>query len=146
MKVILLAEVRGLGRKNDVKDVADGYFRNVLLPKKLAGAATPAALAELERRRVKAAEEKNKLIAELRQRIPEIKKLALVFKVKTGEKDEVFGSVTKKDVEALLSEKGFKNTAVVLAHHLKTLGEHEIEVDLGEGVLAKVRVLLEKDE
>lgn len=144
MKVILLAEIRGLGRKDDVKDVADGYFRNVLLPKKLAMAASVTALTELEKKKALAVSKKEQLIAELKSKVPALQGLILKFPMKTGEKDEVFGSVTKKDIETALSGRGFKNVVVELNHPLKTLGENEIVIDLGEGVKAKLKVLLEK--
>lgn len=146
MKVILLSDVKNLGLKDDIKEVADGYFRNVLLPKKLAAAANSVLLAELTKRKSKAAAEKEKLIHELKSKVPELQKISLSFPVKAGKKDEVFGSVTKKDIELALAEKGLKNVTAELTSHLKTLGEHEVTIDLGEGIKTKIKISLNKAE
>lgn len=72
----------------------------------------------------------------------EIEKLNLEFKLKGGEKGEVFGSVTKAEIKKSLGEKGFTDLEVLLTHPLKTSGEQEVEVNLGEGIRAKLKLLL----
>jgi len=143
MKVILLEDIRGLGKRNDVKEVSGGYARNFLLPKKLAEVATGAALKRMAELKSKMDAEHEKLVTKLKAEAEKIKNEKLFFKVKTGEKGEVFGSVTARDIERELAERGIPETEAELKKPLKVLGEHTVEVNLGEGVKVEVSVLLE---
>lgn len=142
MKVILLQDIKSLGRKFDVKNVADGYARNFLLPRKLAIVATLREVEELNREKTLLNEKRGKIIAELKEKARQIKDLTLKFKLKTGEKNEIFGSVTKKDIELALEDKGFQNIKIKLEKPLKTLGEQALEIDLGEGVRTSLKILI----
>jgi len=143
MKVILLQDVKGLGKKNDVKDVSVGYVRNFLLPRHLVEVATGAALSRLIAEKTKLAEEKKGLIAVLEERKKKIKDIKLEFKVKVGKEGGVFGSVSARDIEGALAEKGIPNATVELKKPLKELGYHAVEVGLGEGIHSSVAVSLE---
>jgi len=146
MRVILKTEVKGLGRVGDVKDVADGYARNYLLPKGLAIEATGAELRQLaqERDAEKAKKDRTHDDAEaLAKRIAEI---TLVFKLKAGDQGKTFGSVTAKEVaEALTNEAKTEidRTKVVLHEPLKSLGVHTVEIRLLPDVRANVTVAIE---
>jgi len=146
MRVILKTEVKGLGRVGDVKDVADGYARNYLLPKGLAIEATGAELRQLaqERDAEKAKKDRTHDDAEaLAKRIAEI---TLVFKLKAGDQGKTFGSVTAKEVaEALTNEAKTEidRTKVVLHEPLKSLGVHTVEIRLLSDVRANVTVAIE---
>lgn len=138
MKVILLADVRGVGRRHEMKEVADGYARNFLIARKLAvpadqkGQALKAnadATAQAERERIQTL----------------IKKLAsvtLTFSVKTGQHAEVFGSVSKRDIETALQAQGVKEGEVVLAHPIKSTGTQQVEVRFPQGLRGEVRVVV----
>ncbi|MBI4033933.1 MAG: 50S ribosomal protein L9 [Candidatus Brennerbacteria bacterium] len=143
MKVILLQDIRGVGKKHDVKDVSLGYARNFLLPKSLAEVATPPAFKKLMDMKAVEQEEKKKLAAVLEEKAREIKKLTLNFELKTGGKGEVFGSVTAKDIEEALADKGISGVKTELSRPIKELGEKEVEVGLGEGIKTKVKVVVE---
>jgi large subunit ribosomal protein L9 len=144
MKVILLEDIDKFGKRNEVREAKAGYVRNFLLPRKLATLATPAALKELEKRQAVIEEQKKVLQAEAEEKAKELKKQTLSFKLKVGESGEVFGSVAKKDIEHALGDKGFGGSKVVLEQPFKELGEHQVEVDLGGGVKAKVKIHLEQ--
>jgi len=146
MKVILLQDIPGLGKKYDVKEVRDGYVRNFLLPKKSVEAVTPAALKNLEQLREKQAEEHAKLVEVLKNEAAKIKELESVFKVKTDEKGGVFGSITSRDIETELREKGIQNAKVVLEHPIKKIGDTVAEVDFGEGIKAKLKIKVEPEQ
>lgn len=145
MQVILLQDVRNLGKKSEVKNVADGYARNFLFPNKLAEPATPAALKALEKEKVKTEYEDKELKKRLEEIARTIKDRYLEFPVKTGKSGEVFGSVTK---EMIL--KGLRDTGVIrserveikLERPLKELGEHKVEVHLKKGISAELKVVL----
>lgn len=142
MKVILLQDVKGLGRRYDMKDVSDGYARNVLLPKKQAEPATKEAIARLERVQLKLSAEHDARISKFKAEAEKLSALTLDFKLKAGEKGEAFGSVTESEIKKALAERGFPEIKLDLPKHIKTFGEHMIPADLGEGVKAILRVVV----
>ncbi len=148
MKVILLQDLRGLGKKNDIKDVSEGYGRNFLIPRGIVKIADQAALAELKS---KAEEEKKHIEAnrvKLNELIRATEEAPLIFKLRVGERNEIFGSVTPKDIKAEIKsvypklspdELDIKNERPI-----KALGSHDVMISLRGGVEGKVRVLIEK--
>ena len=146
MKIILLQDVRGVGRKYDVKDVSLGYARNFLIPRKLGREATPAALNDLKSQR----ENWEKQTAALQEKLKKLQDIfqanPLTFKLKLGEKNKLFGSVSKRDVEKALESKDKDNLIEInLAQPIKTLGEHKVEVNFGRGVVGEIKVKVEKE-
>jgi large subunit ribosomal protein L9 len=146
VRVILKSEVRGLGRSGDVKDVADGYALNYLLPQGLAIEATGGELKHLaqERDAEKARRERGQAEAEaLAKRLRDV---TLVFKLKAGEQGKTFGSVTAKEVADALGRElraEVDKTKVVLHEPLRSLGLHTVEVRLHALVRANVTVAIE---
>lgn len=138
MKVLLLQDIRKIGKKYDVKDVADGYARNFLIARKLAVPADATAL------KIKAAAEKGKqeLLAKYSAAAAKLKSEVLEFPVRSGSKGEVFGSVTAADIKKALEGKGFSDFEVELEQSLRFLGEREVEVVFGKGIRGKVKVKL----
>ena len=142
MKVILLADVKGTGKKNDVVEVSDGYARNCLLKKKLAIEATSTEVNAV----------KNKLKAEEFHKAEEIKKwkeLAAKIKdsevkcaVKCGENGKIFGSVTSKEIAERLAEAGHEidKKKIVLKEPIKTPGVYTVEIKFLPDVSAKIKV------
>jgi large subunit ribosomal protein L9 len=146
MRVILKSEVKGLGRAGDIKDVADGYARNYLLPKGLAIEATGSQLKHLAQERESEKTKKDRAHADAEALAKRISEITLVFKLKAGEQGKTFGSVTAKEVaEALAKEAEAKidRTKVVLHEPLKSLGVHTVEVRLLSDVRANVTVAIE---
>ena len=148
MKVVFLKDVKGLGKKDEVKEVSDGYARNFLFPRGLVKAASNAIMSELK---VKTASEE-KHLESIREKARELTKSTaekpLIFNLKAGKHNEVFGSITIEEIEKKLrkdyvaiSNEDFK---IKTEHNLKTLGSHEIELDFGRGILGKIKVLIEK--
>jgi len=140
MKVILLTDIRGTGRKGDIKEVREGYARNFLLPRGLAKVATASALvarAAHDAARVAAREARRK---EAEGWIVKLAEEKWIFPVKTGAKGEVFGSVTAKDIARELTARGYSNVTVEFPKPLKTLGDHRVALDLGEGIQTTVTV------
>lgn len=142
MRVILLQDIKGFGRKFEVKEAKDGYARNFLLPRKLAMVATEAELEKLDREKKVAAEKRQQLISKLKEEARRIEDLTLEFKLKTGEKNEVFGSISERDIENALKERGFGDVRANLKQPLKSLGERKLEVNLGEGIKAGLKILI----
>lgn len=146
MRVILKSEVRGLGRPGEVKDVADGYARNYLLPKGLAIEATGGELKHLAQERDAAKAKKDRAHQDAEELARRLADVTLVFKLKAGEQGKTFGSVTSKEVaEALRKEvkAEIDKTKVLLHEPLKSLGIHKVEVRLLPDVRATVTVAIE---
>ncbi len=145
MKVILLKDIKGVGRKLDVKEVKDGYGRNFLLARGLVEAATKEALNRLEAQKKIQEAERQKLAAKLKEEAVKIEALSVNFKMKVGEKGEAFGSISRKDIEIELAKHGYKNLKIELERPIKTIGENFITVDLGENIKAKLKVVTEAE-
>ena len=148
MKVILLEDTKGLGKKFDIKEVKDGYVRNFLLPKKLVQIATKTTLAQLKIQ--KESEEKAiaKLLGELEKIVDALKKEVLIFQLKVGDKGEVFGSVSVDKIIESLKAKGFeiKKEQIDLETPIKSLGEHVINIRLDREVKGTIKVKIEAED
>ncbi len=139
MKIILLKDTQGLGKKYDLKEVSEGYARNFLLPKNLAVAATTE---NLTKREIFLQQDK-KTIERLRDLAIKLEKEVMLFKVKTGAKGEFFGSVTKNDIVKELNKNGYKKVDIILEKPIKKIGEAEIGFDLGSGVKGKLKIFID---
>jgi large subunit ribosomal protein L9 len=104
MKVILLQDVDNLGKAGDLKDVANGYARNYLLPRKLAAGATPALLANHKQRIAAEQRRREKQAEESRQQAEQLGQVTLTFKARVGREGRLYGSITSQDIAAGLRE------------------------------------------
>ena len=147
MRVILKAEVRGLGRTGEVKDVADGYARNYLLPKGLAIEATGGELKHLAQERQAEKTKKDRAHQDAEELARRLAEITLVFRLKAGEQGKTFGSVTTKEIAAALQKEAkaaeIDKTKIILHEPLKSLGVHKVEVRLLSDVRADVTVAIE---
>lgn len=148
MKVIFLKDVKGQGKKNEIKEVSDGYAKNFLINKGLAVMVTPTSLKKLNQEKMDnlKQEELNKKNAnEIKDKLA---KLSLKFKVKTGEHDRVFGSVSPKQIVTELKSKGFDidKKMIKLSDNLSCLGFHNVEIELYKGIIGIVKVELVKEK
>jgi large subunit ribosomal protein L9 len=146
VRVILKREVAGLGRPGDVKDVADGYAQNFLLPRGLAIEATAGEMKVLARARDAKRAKQDRAHADAEELAKQLSATTLVFKLKAGEQGKTFGSVTSKDIaEALQREQkvDVDRTKVHLPEPLKALGVYQVEIRLLTDVRANVTVAIE---
>ncbi|MEK6225120.1 MAG: 50S ribosomal protein L9 [Chloroflexota bacterium] len=146
MRVILKAEVSGLGRTGEIKDVADGYARNYLLPKGLAIEATGGELKLLAQERQSEKMKKDRAHQDAEELAKRLGEVTLVFKLKAGEQGKTFGSVTAKEVADALKKEAkadIDKTKIVLREPLRSLGIHKVEVRLLADVRASVTVAIE---
>ncbi len=148
MKVILLQEVTGIGGPGTVKDVADGYARNYLLPRKLATAATAGALKQFEQ--LQASEERKQAQADAQAAAlaARLQGQEVVFRVRAGEEGRLYGSVTNSDIAALLSKQTGEDVdrrRVQLADPIHTLGTFEVPVRLSANHSPVVKVIVEAE-
>jgi len=147
MKVILRDDVKGKGHAGDIIEVKPGFARNYLIPQGFAYSATDKNILAYEqekRRRAKLDAESRREAESLKA---ELEKISLTAAVKVGEEDRLFGSVTSHTIAALLKEKGyeFNHRKINIAENIKELGIYEINVDLGYGVEANLKVWVVKE-
>jgi large subunit ribosomal protein L9 len=142
MKVVFLSDVKGTASAGDTKDVADGFARNFLLPRRLAVPATAAHLRELKQRVAASAARTNKELETARALGARIEAAGVVLKVKAGESGKLYGSVTNADVAAALEEKGITldRRKIIFKEPVKALGDHQAEVRLHPQVVAQLTV------
>lgn len=140
MKVLFLKDVKGKGKKDEVKEVNDGYARNFLLPRKLAALADAGIIADTKKKEAEKSEARALRIAKLSQKAKEMSAIKLPFTLKAGEKGELYGSVSAKDIEEVLRRFSVDGASVDLPHQIKTLGVYRVSVDLGDGICGTVTV------
>ncbi len=149
MRVILIDDFPGLGKRNEVLDVAGGYARNYLIPKRLAVLATLANVKIMEQKRVVLAKKEARYLDEMKILSQALKQLHLLISRRAGETGVLFGSVGSKDIVALLGRDGIRldRRKIVLAQPIKRIGNYTLEVRLHTEVEAQLllSVLVETD-
>ena len=148
MKVILLEDLKTLGKKGSVVEVSDGYARNAILPKKLGVEATPKNLNDLKLQNQhadKEAQENYENALELAKKLEEVK---VVVSLKKGENGKLFGSVSSKEIAAALKEQTgieIDKKKMHLAEALKNLGTYDVAVKLHPKVTARLSVKISEE-
>lgn len=148
MKVILKQDIKGLGQKESIVDVSDGYARNFLLPRGLAVEASANNINIMNSRKEAERRKNERELAEARKMADKVKDITVVFKVRAGENGKLFGSITSKDIsDKLKSEFGLDidKKKLVLADAIKTIGITNVDVRLYPGVSAKLTVKVEQE-
>jgi len=148
MQIILQEDIEKLGHRGDVVSVKPGYARNFLLPRKLAIEATTGNMKALERIRTALAKKTATELAAAQKQAELLNSVSLSFKRKTGDNDQMFGSVTTADVSEALAAQGFKvdKRQVQLAEPLKIIGEYPVTIKVFRDVTAQIRVYVAKEE
>lgn len=143
MKVILLADIKGVGKKDQIINASDGYARNFLFPKKLAVEANNENLGKLKSKNESKAFKKETEIAEAKKIAEKIKSITLTIKVKAGENGKIFGGVTSKEIaESLKNEYKIEidKKKIVLSETIKNIGTHTVDIKLYEGIIAELKL------
>lgn len=147
MEVILREDVDKLGHRGSVVKVADGYARNFLLPKKLAVAATESNKKIVEQERQAHLRREAKFKSDADDLAKLLAGVTLTFKQKVGENNQLFGSVTAKDIADALEQKNFHidRRKIQLDEPIKTLGEHSVTLKLHREVTTTVQAIVEQE-
>ncbi len=142
MKVVLLADVKGLGKKGELCNASDGYARNFLFPKKLAVEADSSALNELKNREEAAAHHKKEEIDAAKATAEKLNGKTVVIKAKAGSNGRLFGSVTSKEIAATISsDLGITvDRKKMTVADIKNFGDYTAEIKLYQGITAKLTV------
>ena len=143
MKVILKADIKGVGKKDEIINASDGYARNFLLPKGLAVEANNENLSKLKAKNESKAYQKDQEKQAAEQVAEKLSRILLKMPVKTGENGKIFGGVSSKEIAEVL-EKDYKikvdKKKINLSETIKELGTRTIEIKLFEGVIGKVKI------
>jgi large subunit ribosomal protein L9 len=147
MQIILQEDVDKLGNRGDVVAVKPGYARNFLLPNKLAIAATPGNMKALERIRGSLAKKTATELEAAQKHAEALNGVSVKFNRKTGENDQLFGSVTNGDIADALKAQGFEvdKRQIHLPESLRALGEFPVTVKVFRDITAEVKVHVEKE-
>jgi large subunit ribosomal protein L9 len=143
MKVILLEDVKGVGKKGQIINAADGHARNFLIPKKFAVEATAAQLKELDAKKSSQLHRQQEELENAQKIAQSLSETSIKVPVKTGSKGKLFGSVTSKELATALSEKTgleIDKKMVLLDEPIRQVGEKQVSVKLHPQVTAKVTV------
>lgn len=143
MKVILKADIKGVGKKDEVINASDGYARNYLFPRGLADEANNENMSKLKSRNESVAYKKETDRKNAQDLANKIEKITLKMVVKAGENGKIFGGVTSKEIaEALKSEHKIEidKKKIILNETIKNIGNFTVEIKLYEGVIAKLKL------
>lgn len=143
MKVILMSDIKGVGRKDEIINASDGYARNFLFPKKLAVEANAENLGKLKGRNDSKQYKKDVEKNEAEQIVQKLEKITLTIEVKAGENGKIFGGVSTKEISEQL-EKGYNikidKKKIELKETIKNLGTFNINAKLFEGVNGNIKI------
>ena len=142
MKVVLLQDVKGQGKKGEIVEVNEGYARNFLIKKGFAEAATASKINDINQKKAAADYHKAEEIKATQALAKEIYGKLFTVKIKAGQKGKVFGSVTGANISDALQEAGYSvdKKKIVLPQPIKLVGEYEIELKLMEGISSKIKI------
>ncbi len=147
MKVILLQDVKGKGKKGQMLEVSDGYARNYMLPKKLAMEATADAINTMRMNDKAAAEKAAKERAEALEVSKQLRAMTLIVKAKGGGAGKLFGSVTNQEIaDALKAQSGITldKRKIVISDAIKNVGTYTVQCKLGYEITAPLTVKIEE--
>ena len=143
MKVILKADIKGVGKKNEVINASEGYVRNFLFPKNLAVEANAENLSKLQAQKDSTQYKKDLEKEEAKKIAEKMKNIMVRINVKTGENGKIFGGVSTKDIAENLEEQHnikIDKKKIDLKETIKTLGVHIVDIKLYEGVIGKIKI------
>ncbi len=147
MKVILLKDVEKLGKKGEVKEVADGYARNFLIPKKLVVLATKDEIIKLEELKEVESQKSEKELVQFQELATQLDGLELEILAKVSEEEKLFGAITNIQIVEKLKEQGIKinKEYIKLENPIKEIGEYEVIIELPHNLEAKIKLIITKE-
>ena len=149
MKVIFLEDVPKVARAGEIKEVADGYGRNFLIPRKLAMLAHSSAIGTTEVQHRIRAKEEAQLEVEMLELARQLEGKEIILKAKAGSKDRLYGSITSTDIASELENATglvVDKRKIELAEPIRQLGSYEVTIRLGKDIVPKVKVTVTEEE
>lgn len=147
MKIILTEDVKKIGKKGEVVNVKQGYFRNYILPNNLGIEANKENLAKLNEHLAEVKKEEEENIAKANENKEKIENTEVVIKVKAGEEGKLFGSITNKDIMEALAKKDINvdKKKIDKADKIDSLGEYLVDIKLYQQIVASLKVIVEAE-
>jgi large subunit ribosomal protein L9 len=145
MKVVLIQDVKGTGKAGETKDVADGYARNFLLPRKLAQPATKGAEAQVERQKATAVQREERELSEARDLAKKLEAAQVTLKLRSGKDGKLFGAVTNADVASALKQQHgitLDRRKIEFDEPVKAMGPGTAHVKLHRDVTARIPLMV----
>lgn len=148
MKIIMIEDIEKVGEAGEVIEVADGFARNYLLPKKFAIPATKTTLKKVESIKKEAEEKRLETMNHYKALAAKLEGKELTFLRKADENGHLYGSVSEKDIYETINEKGFDidKKMIVLDKHLKEVGNYDIKLNLTKDVNTQISIKIEEEE
>ncbi len=148
MKIILTESIPSLGQIGDIVNVAPGYARNYLFPKRLALAAVEKNVRDLEHKKTILAEKREKFRQEMLSLAERLNRVKIALKRKVSEEDKLYGSVSATDILTVLENQGFElpRRSIQMDQPIKQLGEYTVSVRIDAQITAQVSVKVEKED
>lgn len=148
MKVILLQDIKNVGKKDEIINANDGYVRNFLFPKKLAIEATKDNLLKLQAKKDSRQHKRNLEIEEFKKQADKIKDIVLKIKVKAGANGKIFGGVTSKEISDELKKQykiDIDKKKIILKETIKNIGRFSVDIKFGDGVSAELTLEIKSE-
>ena len=146
MQVIFLKDLKGQGKKGDIKEVSDGYAKNFLISKGYAVKKTETSLNKLNMEKeenMRLDEENSKKAHEM---VKKLEKVTLKFTAKAGKMDKMFGSISSKQIKEELEKKGYNfDKKQIIMETINNFGYHDVEISLYKNIVGKIKVYVEKE-
>lgn len=146
MKIIFLKDVKKQGKKNEIKEVSDGYAMNFLIKKGLAIPATSSNIEKVEKQLTEKKLENHLLVQELKDVKKKLEKEQIEFFVKVGDQERMFGQISVKQIKEALNKLGYSidKTSIQLDHPITSLGTHNVDIELHKEVIGTLKVKVSK--
>lgn len=149
MKVVFLKDVSKIAKAGDVKEVADGYGRNFLIPKKLAALVNPGAASQIEAQLRAEAKKQGQIEADIAQMASQLEGKEVILKAKVGAKDRLFGSITSADIASELEKTSgviIDRRKIELDEPIRQLGSFSLAIRLAKDIIPKIKVTVVEEE
>ena len=145
MQVIFLKDLRGKGKKGEIKEVADGYAKNFLIAKGYAVKKTETSLNKLNIEKKEEAKLDEKRTIDAKEMVKKLEKVILKFTAKAGKMDKMFGSISSKQIKEELEKIGYNfDKKQIEMEPINSFGYHDVNINLYKDIVGKIRVLVEK--
>ncbi len=144
MQVILLQDIKGIGKKGELKEMKDGYARNLLIPQKMAIAATAENMKQWTIQQRQLSEHNQKQHSDLLKQAQKIETVLYAHELPTDKNGSVFGAVNKQSIKDFLISHQIEvsNEYILLEHPLKEQGEYTVGIDLGQGITGTLKIVI----
>lgn len=148
MKVILIKDVQNLGGVGDIKEVADGYARNFLIPGGYVKVATKNAMKQAEELKIKKEEQAKENLKGTEEEAGKLEGVSVVIKSKTEESGKLYAAIKTEEISKALEDKGFKidKNKIVIEEPIKEAGDYEVVVNLEHGLEVRIGVIVKSDK